>query len=250
MVCTKYDYHFCLLYKVDHIVLKYIFWFNPVTTWLTYRSFIWLTVLTFASLSVWSRHIARSRIHSVRQKKRGRGGHQRPEWSKAAGCRRAHHREVRQQPQSEDGTGPAYPALPDSCSPLHRPSAPPDPALQVLLPPAAHTPTAPYSSSDGFPLNRSAFTPSGGFRQITTGPTEAVLNFNISSLLRDKTLHVNQPRHGCIHKHSSQYSQSVAWGLCKQCVSAPCWLVDAVPSKVLPLVAEWKPFALVVGSCN
>ncbi len=172
-------------------------------------------MLTFACLSVWSRYIARSRFHSVRQEKRGRGGHQRPEWSKAAGRRRAHHREVRQQPQSEDGTGPAYPALPDSCSPLHRPSAPPDSALQVLLPPAAHTPTAPYSSSAGFPLNRSAFTPSGGFRQITTAPTEAVLNFKRTALLRDKTLHVNQS-----WMHSSQYSQSIAWGLCKHCVSA------------------------------
>lgn len=210
-----------------------------------------------ALLSVWSRYIARSRLHSVWQKKWGRGSHQRPEWSKATGRRWAHHREVRQQPQSENGTGLAYPALPDSCSPLHWPSAPPDSALQVLLPPTAHTPTAPFSSSAGFPLNRSAFTPSGGiFWQITMGPTEAVLHLERTALLRDKTLHVNQSRHGCIHKHSSQYSQSIAWGLCKHCVSvtgepppADWWM--RCPVKSSPWWLKWpKRFALVVGSCN
>lgn len=89
-------------------------------------------VVTLVCFLIRSRHITRSGLHPVWQAKWSGGGHQRSERTEAFGCRWAHHCQVRQQPQPEDGPGLTDSAVPDRCTPLHGTPAPPDSAFQVL----------------------------------------------------------------------------------------------------------------------
>ncbi len=140
MVCTEYDYHFCLLYKVDHKVLKYIFW---LTLWPHDSLIGHLMDGANICLAFCLEQAYRAEVGFIRFDKRneaeeaikGLNGSKsrwvppRPITVKFAN-----------NPSQKTGQAPAYPALPDSCSPLHRPLCTTRPSASGIAPTCSPTP--------------------------------------------------------------------------------------------------------------